>query len=120
MSSAKASSMISKFFLALAIMSFPVIGNAQVANANVQNSDGSRDLYTCGTAIGCGSIHDPSAYEFAFSKASSKNGAKWCDKWAGPNSWSAKHADKEGVRGNNARTNIKACQDSGWSPKESR
>ena len=121
MTSTKAGLRLSQFALTLcAAFLFSLPLHAQMANINTTNSDGSRDLTACGTAIGCSTIHDPSAYEFAYSKATGKDGVKWCDKWAGPGSWSAKHAEGDGVRARNARANIQACQDAGWKPQDTK
>jgi hypothetical protein len=58
-------------------------------------------------------MHRDSTYQFALSHASGKDGQKWCDKWAGPGSWSDKHQNGDGTRAQNAKANIRACKDAG-------
>lgn len=96
--------------LALVVL-VTVAGHAQTsptAGGVIHNPDGSTTLVVC-TYGGCSSSTRGSDYQFALTKATSKDGQKWCDKWAGPGSWSVKHAEKNSA----ARDNIKACQDAG-------
>lgn len=82
--------------------------SSQTASGSVQNADGSKTLITC-TYDGCLETIRSSDYQFALGKAQAKDGQKWCDKWAGPGSWSEKNLDKKPA----ARANVQACKDAG-------
>jgi len=87
-------------------------GFSQTASGSVQNADGSKTLITC-TYGGCLETTRSSDYQFALGKAQGKDGQKWCDKWAGPGSWSEKVlAGKFGSK-SQAAANIQACKDAG-------
>jgi hypothetical protein len=95
-------------FILVSLMLFSGRGFTQTASGTVQNADGSKTLVTC-TYGGCLETTRSSDYQFALGKASGKDGQKWCDKWAGPGSWSEKHLDKKPA----ARANVQACKDAG-------
>lgn len=106
---------ISKALITISIIAVVILlavaGHAQTtptAGGVIHNADGSTTLVVC-TYGGCSTSNRSSDYQFAIGKATSKDGQKWCDKWAGPGSWSVKHAEKNSA----ARDNIKACQEAG-------